>query len=66
MTEQRKTYTREFKLEAIQLWQTTEKSAREVKDDLDIAPLWTRSPVSTLMPAMRRCEKMPRSAMLQC
>jgi len=37
MPQQRKTYTREFKLEAIQLWQTTEKSAREVEDDLGIA-----------------------------
>jgi transposase len=37
MTQQRKTYTREFKLEAIRLWQTTEKSARQVEDDLGIA-----------------------------
>jgi transposase len=37
MTQQRKTYTREYKLEAIRLWQTTDKSARQVEDDLGIA-----------------------------
>jgi transposase len=37
MTQKRRKYTREFKLEAVRLWQTTEKSAREVEDDLGIA-----------------------------
>jgi transposase len=32
----RRTYSREFKLEALRLWQTTEKSAREVEEDLGI------------------------------
>lgn len=30
----RRSYSREFKLEAIRLWQTTDKSAREVEEDL--------------------------------
>ena len=34
MTQQRKTYTQEFKLEAIRLWQTSGMSAREVAEDL--------------------------------
>ena len=37
MTQKRRKYSREFKLEAVRLWQTTEKSAREVEDDLGIA-----------------------------
>ena len=37
MTEKRRKYSREFKLEAVRLWQTTEKSAREVEGDLGIA-----------------------------
>ena len=37
MTQKRRKYTREFKLEAVRLWQTTEKSAREAEDDLGIA-----------------------------
>jgi transposase len=32
----RRSYSREFKLEAIRLWQSTDKSAREVEDDLGI------------------------------
>ena len=32
----RRIYSREFKLEAIRLWQTTPKSAREVEEDLGI------------------------------
>ena len=32
----RRSYSREFKMEAIRLWQTTDKSAREVEDDLGI------------------------------
>ena len=34
----RRSYSREFKLEALRLWQTTEKSAREVESDLGITP----------------------------
>jgi transposase-like protein len=37
MTQKRRKYSREFKLEAVRLWQTTEKSAREVEEDLGIA-----------------------------
>jgi transposase len=37
MAQKRRKYTGEFKLEAVRLWQTTEKSAREVEDDLGIA-----------------------------
>lgn len=37
MTQQRKHYDREFKLEALRLWQTTDKSAREVEEDLGIS-----------------------------
>jgi transposase len=33
----RKTYTREFKLEALRLWQTTDMSATDVEEDLDIS-----------------------------
>ena len=36
MNKERRQYNREFKLEAICLWQTTGKSAREVEDDLGI------------------------------
>jgi transposase len=36
MSKQRKTYTREFKIEAVRLWQTTDKTAAEVEADLDI------------------------------
>ena len=36
MKQKRRKYSREFKLEAIRLWQTTGKSAREVEDDLGI------------------------------
>jgi transposase len=32
----RRSYSREFKLEAIRLWQSTEKSARQVEEDLGI------------------------------
>lgn len=34
----RRSYDREFKLEAIRLWQSTDKSAREVEADLGITP----------------------------
>lgn len=34
----RRTYDREFKLEALQLWRSTGKSAQEVEDDLGITP----------------------------
>ncbi len=37
MIRQQKTYTREFKLEAVNLWQTTDKSAREIAEDLGIS-----------------------------
>ena len=37
MTKHRKTYTREFKLEAIKLWQTSGKSAQVIEGDLGIA-----------------------------
>jgi transposase len=37
MAKKRRKYAREFKREAVRLWQTTEKSAREVEDDLGIA-----------------------------
>ena len=36
MEQERRKYSREFKLEALRLWQTTDKSAREVEDDLGI------------------------------
>lgn len=36
MSQQRKTYTREFKIEAVRLWQTTDKTAADVEQDLDI------------------------------
>ena len=37
MTKHRRTYTREFKLEAIELWQTSGKSAQVIEDNLGIA-----------------------------
>lgn len=37
MSNERKTYTREFKVEAVRLWQTTDKSATEVEQDLGIS-----------------------------
>jgi len=36
MTEKRKTYTREFKIEAIRLLDTSGKSGHEIEDDLGI------------------------------
>ena len=36
MKKNRRKYSREFKLEAIRLWQATGKSAREIEDDLGI------------------------------
>jgi transposase len=36
MAKQRRTYAREFKLEALQLWQTSGKSAAMIEGDLDI------------------------------
>lgn len=36
MTKQRKRYTEEFKREALQLWQASEKSAAEIEHDLGI------------------------------
>jgi len=36
MKTNRRKYSRELKLEAIRLWQTTAKSAREAEDDLGI------------------------------
>jgi transposase len=37
MSKQRKQYTQEFKREAVQLWQTSGKSAPEIEKDLGIA-----------------------------
>lgn len=36
MTKTRKRYTREFKQEAVALWQASEKSAAEIEQDLGI------------------------------
>lgn len=36
MTVDKRVYSREFKLEALQLWQSSGKSAREIEDDLGI------------------------------
>ena len=36
MTKKRRTYTREFKLEAVHLWQTSDKSATQIEHDLGI------------------------------
>lgn len=35
-SKKRRTYTKEFKLEAVRLWQTTDKSASDVEHDLGI------------------------------
>lgn len=37
MSKPRKRYTEAFKLEALQLWETSEKSAAAIEHDLDIA-----------------------------
>jgi transposase-like protein len=37
MKKNRRKHSREFKLEAIRLWQATDRSAREAEDDLGIA-----------------------------
>lgn len=36
MSEQRKKYTKEFKIEAVQLFETSSKSGREIEQDLGI------------------------------
>ena len=36
MTKKRRNYTREFKLEAVHLWQTSSKSATQIESDLGI------------------------------
>ena len=36
MSKKRRNYTREFKQEALQLWETNGKSAQPIKDDLGI------------------------------
>ncbi len=36
MNKNRKTYSREFKLEAVRLWQTTDKSGAEIERELGI------------------------------
>jgi len=36
MTQKRRTYTREFKLEAVHLWQTSGKSAAQIERELGI------------------------------
>jgi transposase len=36
MTKKRRTYTREFKIEAVHLWQTSGKSATQIEYDLGI------------------------------
>jgi transposase len=36
MTKTRRTYTREFKLEAVRLWQTSGKSAAQIEHELGI------------------------------
>jgi transposase-like protein len=36
MSEKRRTYTREFKMEAVRLLETSGKSGREIEDDLGI------------------------------
>jgi len=42
MPKTRRTYTREFKLEAVRLWQTSGKSAAQIERDLGIGAgcLW--------------------------
>ena len=36
MTKKRRNYTREFKIEAVHLWQTSDKSATQIEQDLGI------------------------------
>ncbi len=36
MNKNRRTYTREFKLEAVRLWQTTDKSGAEIERELGV------------------------------
>jgi transposase len=36
MTKTRRTYTREFRLEAVRLWQTSDKSAAQIERELGI------------------------------
>ena len=36
MSKTRRTYTREFKIEAVRLWETTDKSAAEIERELGI------------------------------
>ena len=38
MSSERRTYTRDFKPEAVRLYETSGKSAREIEQDLDITP----------------------------
>jgi transposase len=38
MNKNRRTYSREFKLEALRLWQTTDKSGAEIERELGIGP----------------------------
>ena len=38
MSSERRTYTRDFKQEAVRLYETSGKSAREIEQDLDITP----------------------------
>ena len=38
MNNKRRTYSREFKLEALRLWQTTDKSGAEIERELGIGP----------------------------
>ena len=38
MIKNRRTYSREFKLEALRLWQTTDKSGAEIERELGIGP----------------------------
>lgn len=37
MSKTRKRYTKEFKLEALQLWESSEKSAADIESDLGLA-----------------------------
>ena len=38
MSNERRTYTKEFKQEAVRLYETSGKSARQIEQDLDITP----------------------------
>jgi transposase len=38
MSSERRTYSRDFKQEAVRLYETSGKSAREIEQDLDITP----------------------------